>query len=90
MRQAGILTSAARVALNEHFHKLPYTHELAQWLGDEASKLGAEILKPVDTSMVSLLDDVCKMIFDFDMSLFRSISMLDLLDSLQSSYDSEP
>lgn len=59
MRQAGILTSAARVALTEHFHKLPYTHELAQWLAEEASKLGAEIIKPVDTSMVSCCQIQC-------------------------------
>jgi threonine aldolase len=52
MRQAGILTSAARVALTEHFHKLNYTHELAQWLAQEGTKIGAQISMPVDTSMV--------------------------------------
>jgi threonine aldolase len=58
MRQAGILTSAARVALTEHFHKLNYTHELAQWLAQEAKKLGANIPIPVDTSMVRAMMQV--------------------------------
>jgi threonine aldolase len=54
LRQAGILTAAARVALTEHFHKLQYTHDLAQWLAEEVKRLGAVIPIPVDTSMVSL------------------------------------
>jgi threonine aldolase len=53
LRQMGLLTAAARVALTEHFGKLQYTHELAQWLAEEAKKLGATISMPVDTSMVS-------------------------------------
>lgn len=53
LRQAGILTAAARVALTEHFHKLQYTHDMAQWLAAEVTKVGAVIPTPVDTSMVS-------------------------------------
>lgn len=54
LRQAGILTSAARVALTEHFGKLEYTHQMAQWLAQECLKLGCRIPIPVDTAHVSI------------------------------------
>jgi threonine aldolase len=55
LRQAGLLTSAARTALTENFGKLQYTHQLAQWLEKEAREIGCTITAPVDTSMVSLV-----------------------------------
>ncbi|UZJ53876.1 hypothetical protein CBS101457_003196 [Exobasidium rhododendri] len=52
LRQAGILSSAARVALTENFGKLQYTHNLAQWLAAEVKEIGCALPTPVDTSMV--------------------------------------
>lgn len=54
MRQVAPLTAAARVAYEEHFGKLAYTHELATWLADALRAEGVDILLPVDTNMVSL------------------------------------
>lgn len=53
MRQAGVVTSAARVALQETFYKLHWVHDLATSLAAELEREGARITLPVDTCMVS-------------------------------------
>lgn len=53
MRQVGVLSAAARIALEETFNKLEHTHILANWLANELQRSGAKITYPVDTNMVS-------------------------------------
>lgn len=53
IRQCGGIVAAARVALEDHFHKLKATHEMAAWLQSELTALGATMLFPAETSMVS-------------------------------------
>lgn len=62
VRQAGVLTAAARVAMDETFGrsmtgqdgKLRRSHERARGIGQKWCSLGGRLAKPVDTNMVWL------------------------------------
>lgn len=62
LRQAGVLTAAARVAMDETFGqsltgqdgKLRQSHEKARRLGQKWRSLGGRLDKPIDTNMVWL------------------------------------
>lgn len=65
MRQVGVLSAAARIALEETFNKLDHTHMLASWLASELQKSGAKITYPVDTNMVSGIANKSVIVFNF-------------------------
>ncbi|NHB96917.1 low-specificity L-threonine aldolase [Photorhabdus stackebrandtii] len=55
MRQAGILAAAARYALQHNVQRLREDHDNAQWLAEQLSALGVEVLAPgAQTNMVFL------------------------------------
>lgn len=54
IRQAGILTSMAIVAIEENFSKLKQGHIYAKYIGDFCKKLGIKLQSPVDTNFVFL------------------------------------
>ncbi|AKH63474.1 MULTISPECIES: low-specificity L-threonine aldolase [Photorhabdus] len=55
MRQTGILAAAARYALQHNVQRLREDHDNAQWLAEQLSALGVEVLAPgAQTNMVFL------------------------------------
>ncbi|TDB60364.1 low-specificity L-threonine aldolase [Photorhabdus khanii] len=55
MRQAGILAAAARYALQHNVQRLREDHDNAQWLAEQLSALGVDVLAPgAQTNMVFL------------------------------------
>ncbi|MGV8002373.1 low-specificity L-threonine aldolase [Photorhabdus temperata subsp. temperata] len=55
MRQTGILAAAARYALQHNVQRLCEDHDNAQWLAEQLSALGVEVLAPgAQTNMVFL------------------------------------
>lgn len=55
MRQAGILAEAARYALLNNVERLREDHENAQWLANELSAIGVEVMAPgAQTNMLFL------------------------------------
>ncbi|WP_350305833.1 low-specificity L-threonine aldolase [Photorhabdus viridis] len=55
MRQTGILAAAGRYALQHNVQRLREDHDNAQWLAEQLSELGVEVLAPgAQTNMVFL------------------------------------
>lgn len=52
MRQTGLITGAARAALDEVFPKLTAVHEMARDFGKHLHSLGLKTLLPVETNML--------------------------------------
>lgn len=52
IRQAGILTSMAIVAIDENFDKLKQAHAYAKYIGDFCNNQGIKLQSPVDSNFV--------------------------------------